>query len=75
MESLQKFAAAESIFAAQFTAIGAFSGLVLQYFNWEKELFLHAGTRPGGGRIAHRRRGAGAFRLTFAAHSSRNRQA
>jgi uncharacterized protein len=42
MSCLQRFAAAEQIFAAQVTAIGAFSDLVLMYFDWDKkELSAH----------------------------------
>ena len=37
MSCLQRFAAAEQIFAAQVTAIGAFSDLVLMYFDWDKK--------------------------------------
>lgn len=37
MSSLQRFIAAEKIGAAQLTAIGAFSDLVLMYFDWEKK--------------------------------------
>jgi uncharacterized protein len=40
MECLQRFARAEGIFAAQITAIGAFSDLVLMYFDWEKKDYL-----------------------------------
>jgi hypothetical protein len=34
---LQEFVKAERIFAAQFTAIGALSDVVLKYYNWEKK--------------------------------------
>ena len=37
MSCLQRFAAAEHVFAAQVTAIGAFSDLVLMYFDWAKK--------------------------------------
>jgi predicted DNA-binding protein with PD1-like motif len=40
MSCLQRFAAAEQIFAAQVTAIGAFSDLVLMYFDWDKKDYL-----------------------------------
>ncbi|MGY4466901.1 putative DNA-binding protein with PD1-like motif [Bradyrhizobium sp. LB9.1b] len=40
MESLRSFAAAQRICAAQVTGIGAFSGLVLKYFDWEKKAYL-----------------------------------
>lgn len=45
MASLQKFAAAEKIFAAQLTAIGAFSHLVLQYFDWENKTYVRLPVR------------------------------
>lgn len=35
VQALQKFAVTHRIFAAQFTAIGAFSRAVLFYFDWE----------------------------------------
>lgn len=34
---LKAFVKAERIFAAQFTASGAFSDVVLKYYNWEKK--------------------------------------
>ena len=34
---LQKFVKQERIFAAQLTGIGAFSDVVLQYFDWDKK--------------------------------------
>jgi predicted DNA-binding protein with PD1-like motif len=37
---LQTFASTERIFAAQLTAIGALSDLVLMYFDWEKKDYL-----------------------------------
>src|SRR5690349_22232857 len=37
MDCLQKFAVKERIFAAQLTGIGAFSDVVLMYFDWEKK--------------------------------------
>jgi hypothetical protein len=40
MQSLSSFVKRESISAAQMTAIGAFSGLVLKYFDWEKKEYL-----------------------------------
>jgi hypothetical protein len=45
MECLQRFARAEGIFAAQITAIGAFSDLVLMYFDWEKKDYLRIPVR------------------------------
>ena len=45
MDCLQKFATAERIFAAQITAIGAFSDLVLLYFDWEKKDYLRIPVR------------------------------
>lgn len=40
IQCLQDFASAERIFAAQITAIGAFSDLVLQYFDWDKKEYV-----------------------------------
>src|SRR5690242_4193677 len=40
MERLQDFVQAHRIFAAQITAIGAFSDLVLRYFDWDKKKYL-----------------------------------
>lgn len=40
MESLRSFAAARQVSAAQVTGIGAFSDLVLKYFDWEKKSYL-----------------------------------
>jgi predicted DNA-binding protein with PD1-like motif len=37
MAALKSFAAKEGLTAAQITGIGAFSGLVLQYFDWDKK--------------------------------------
>lgn len=37
---LQKFIVEKGIFAAQFTAIGAFSDAVLKYFDWDKKSYL-----------------------------------
>jgi predicted DNA-binding protein with PD1-like motif len=37
---LQEFVTRERIFAAQITAIGAFSDVVLMYFDWEKKKYL-----------------------------------
>ena len=45
MERLQDFAAAEKIRAAQITAIGAFSDVVLLYFDWEKKDYLRIPVR------------------------------
>ncbi len=39
MDCLQRFVKEECIFAAQITAIGAFSDLVVQYFDWEKKQY------------------------------------
>jgi uncharacterized protein len=39
MSCLQQFAKAHKIFAAQITGIGAFSDIVLQYFDWEKKQY------------------------------------
>jgi predicted DNA-binding protein with PD1-like motif len=41
MASLQQFAEREHIGAAQFTAIGALSDVVLMYFDWEKKEYIH----------------------------------
>ena len=40
MGCLQRFAVAERICAAQITGIGAFSDVVLQYFDWERKKYL-----------------------------------
>jgi predicted DNA-binding protein with PD1-like motif len=40
MNCLEQFAAAEKIFAAQITAIGAFSDVVLQYFDWNQKEYI-----------------------------------
>jgi predicted DNA-binding protein with PD1-like motif len=40
MSRLQRFAVAERICAAQATGIGAFSEVVLQYFDWEQKKYL-----------------------------------
>ena len=40
MDRLQSFVADQYIFAAQFTAIGAFSDVVLKYFDWETKKYL-----------------------------------
>lgn len=45
MACLGKFVATERIFAAQLTAIGAFSDAVLQYFDWEKKDYLRIPVR------------------------------
>jgi predicted DNA-binding protein with PD1-like motif len=39
MSCLQQFAKVQQIFAAQITGIGAFSDIVLQYFDWEKKQY------------------------------------
>jgi predicted DNA-binding protein with PD1-like motif len=41
LDCLQAFVAEYGIFAAQFTAIGAFSDVVLKYFDWEKKKYLN----------------------------------
>ena len=43
--SLQKFAERERIFAAQITAIGALSDVVLLYFEWQKKEYLRIPVR------------------------------
>jgi predicted DNA-binding protein with PD1-like motif len=45
MSCLQRFAAAEHVFAAQMTAIGAFSHLVLMYFDWDEKDYLRMPVR------------------------------
>src|SRR4051812_31233345 len=40
IECLQRFVSDQRIFAAQLAAIGAFSDLVLLYFDWEKKDYL-----------------------------------
>lgn len=45
MECLQSFIAAEDITAAQITAIGAFSDVVLKYFDWDKKEYLRTDLR------------------------------
>ena len=40
MESLQRFAEAERLTAAQITGIGAFSEAGLRYFDWERKEYL-----------------------------------
>ncbi|MCK1304376.1 MULTISPECIES: PPC domain-containing DNA-binding protein [unclassified Bradyrhizobium] len=40
MESLKSFAAEQRLSAAQVTGIGAFSGLMLKYFDWESKSYL-----------------------------------
>jgi predicted DNA-binding protein with PD1-like motif len=37
MDCLKRFITGERIFAAQLTGIGAFSGVLLMYFDWEKK--------------------------------------
>src|SRR5437762_1541765 len=39
MECLQRFVNEQHIFAAQLTAIGAFSDVVLLYFDWDKKQY------------------------------------
>ena len=45
VKSLNSFVAAEKIGAAQLTAIGAFSDVVLMYFNWEKKSYTRIPVR------------------------------
>jgi hypothetical protein len=45
MSCLQKFVTAQNITAAQITGIGAFSDLVLMYFDWEKKDYLRIPVR------------------------------
>lgn len=40
MSCLQRLAVAERLSAAQITGIGAFSNVVLQYFDWQKKKYL-----------------------------------
>jgi predicted DNA-binding protein with PD1-like motif len=40
MESLQSFVERQGITAAQFTAIGALSDVVLMYFDWQKKGYI-----------------------------------
>ena len=40
LTSLQAFVRDKKVFAAQFTAIGAFSDVVLKYFDWETKEYL-----------------------------------
>lgn len=40
LASLQEFAERERLTAAQFSAIGALSGAVLSYFDWERKEYL-----------------------------------
>lgn len=45
MACLQKFVEQQSITAAQFTGIGAFSSAVLKYFEWEKKRYCEIPVR------------------------------
>lgn len=45
MDCLKRFVAAEKIGAAQLTAIGALSDVVLSYFDWEKKDYLRIPVR------------------------------
>jgi uncharacterized protein len=45
MDCLSRFMTEEHIFAAQLTAIGALSDLVLLYFDWEKKSYLRISVR------------------------------
>lgn len=40
MKCLQAFTAEQRVFAAQFTAIGALSDVVLEYFDWQTKEYL-----------------------------------
>lgn len=40
LSCLQSFVTDKGIFAAQFTAIGAFSDVVLKYFDWDKKDYV-----------------------------------
>ena len=45
MATLQAFAEREAITAAQFTAIGAFSDVMLMYFDWQKKEYTRIPVR------------------------------
>jgi predicted DNA-binding protein with PD1-like motif len=45
MASLQAFAGRENLTAAQITAIGAFSDVLLAYFDWERKDYSHIPVR------------------------------
>src|SRR5262249_24707916 len=76
MGCLQRFVSAERVHAAQLTAIGAFSDVVLSYFDWDKKDYARIpGARAGRSCFAHWRRGAGALRRAGAACSRCRRQA
>jgi uncharacterized protein len=45
MDCLHRFMTEQHIFAAQLTGIGAFSDLVLLYFDWEKKAYLRIPVR------------------------------
>ena len=45
MACLQEFAGRENLTAAQLTAIGAFSDVVLAYFDWERKDYSHIPVR------------------------------
>jgi predicted DNA-binding protein with PD1-like motif len=45
METLQSFVERERITAAQFTAIGALSDVILMYFDWQKKSYLRIPVR------------------------------
>jgi predicted DNA-binding protein with PD1-like motif len=45
VESLQKFAASQGLFAAQLTAVGAFESAVLLYFDWDRKDYLRIPVR------------------------------
>jgi predicted DNA-binding protein with PD1-like motif len=45
METLQSFVERERITAAQFTAIGALSDVILMYFDWQKKNYLRIPVR------------------------------
>src|SRR5690348_5623697 len=45
METLQSFVEREGVTAAQFTAIGALSDVILMYFDWQKKSYLRIPVR------------------------------
>ena len=54
---LRRFVNREKVLAAQITAIGAMSDVVLMYFDWgQKELSEDSGARTGGSPVTHRRK-------------------
>jgi predicted DNA-binding protein with PD1-like motif len=67
MASLQNFVAGQNISAAQFSAIGAISDLVLMYFDWEENNYLRL-------RVNEQVEVASPFGQTLTAHSSSGRK-